>query len=812
MPDAVHSTTPPTAVAPARRPWTLPHLAELPKLTSLTLASLIGGGGGTGGGGSTVFGLLLALLALAGCSADRGTGPSDGLPAPVKMQAVTCQATIATGKVTCAVPQAAGGREILGGQGQYVALRSSNVTAAAGLFSADVTVQNLAAQPLGTDDGTNQSGVFVFFQSGPTVTGGTGSVTVANGDGMGNFTSPGQIYFKYDTILGGLEESAAATWEWNYDPTVTAFAFTVLVAADVPEVGGVLRWSLLPGMEGVSILDVAANGPTDVMAVGDAGYLVRRTGSGWRASPDPLPGGLVAVTAVGSGGFIGVGAVPNQDGYVARFNGVVWTKIHTLLEMAVTDVYGAPTGEIFVSGYDRNSGEGKLGWFDGTLWHDSVVAGAQPFRFADGTGETNVVVVSLDGLALHWDGTIWTEQLPGGGPEIRALHVTGPKQFILGGSTGPFFASVAFVVSVDDGAVDSLPVGSGQAVGGLGTAPGGGVLATVLGTNGFFSSWTLFRKWDGVSWTTLDSTAGTVFGNPGDDGTGTYYLPSEYGVLSWEGTGTSLAFGGEEVPEFNGLSVVGDHVFLATDGGGIRHYDGATWNQDYLNAQYALSVWAFSETDVYVATDSGVFHFDGIGWSLEPVDQVGMGVAALWGTGSTLFGIKGDTLFEKSGGTWSAHTSPILNGQSYYRVWGTGPSAVFIAGPGYDLKYWDGNDFSNVPLPDCPPADSLFLVEGLGGTAANDIWIGTDDRGVLHWNGASITQFGTDELGTAGAILPTGTGQAYIGTTDGVFQATVGGVLRPVSSAGLDGGVGLAAGSGGRIWGVGFRSLFVGIR
>ena len=45
---------PGTAPSPsARRIWILPTVAELPKLTDLTLASPIGGGGGIGG--STVF-------------------------------------------------------------------------------------------------------------------------------------------------------------------------------------------------------------------------------------------------------------------------------------------------------------------------------------------------------------------------------------------------------------------------------------------------------------------------------------------------------------------------------------------------------------------------------------------------------------------------------------------------------------------------------------------------------------------------------------------------------------------------------------
>ena len=48
---------PKAPAAETRRPWTPPAVADLPRLTELTLQTggFIPGGGGTGGGGSTVF-------------------------------------------------------------------------------------------------------------------------------------------------------------------------------------------------------------------------------------------------------------------------------------------------------------------------------------------------------------------------------------------------------------------------------------------------------------------------------------------------------------------------------------------------------------------------------------------------------------------------------------------------------------------------------------------------------------------------------------------------------------------------------------
>src|SRR6266516_2062597 len=92
---------------------------------------------------------------------------------------------------------------VLGGQGIYVALRSSAVSYNDGTstFQADVTVQNLTAVPLGTADGTTVTGVKVFFSSGPSLVSGTGTVSVLHPDGLGTFTGANQPFFLYNEIL-----------------------------------------------------------------------------------------------------------------------------------------------------------------------------------------------------------------------------------------------------------------------------------------------------------------------------------------------------------------------------------------------------------------------------------------------------------------------------------------------------------------------------------------------------------------------------------------------------------------------------------
>jgi Bacterial Ig-like domain (group 2)/Bacterial Ig domain len=204
---------------------------------------------------STVRLAACALLAAAaaGC-ADRnpltGDVPAGPAPGPLATQ-LRCTVDVRGGTMACAVspPTGARGNLLLGGQDVYVNLRSSALTPGAGGLSANVSLQNLLSQPMGTSDGITPApgGVRVFFASGPTATGGTGSVTVQNPDGIGVFTASGQPYFQYDGILGPGATSAAKPWRFQLDPGVTTFSFGVYVSAPMPlENGWIDLWEPNP--------------------------------------------------------------------------------------------------------------------------------------------------------------------------------------------------------------------------------------------------------------------------------------------------------------------------------------------------------------------------------------------------------------------------------------------------------------------------------------------------------------------------------------------------------------------------------------
>ncbi len=105
---------------------------------------------------------------------------------------------------------------VLGKQKVNVQLNISNPSfnSSTRLFSLSASITNLLAQPIGTTDGTTTTaaGTRVFFTSGPSASGGTGSVFVLNPSGFGSFQGNTVPYFQYTPLIASGDTSAAKTW------------------------------------------------------------------------------------------------------------------------------------------------------------------------------------------------------------------------------------------------------------------------------------------------------------------------------------------------------------------------------------------------------------------------------------------------------------------------------------------------------------------------------------------------------------------------------------------------------------------------
>jgi hypothetical protein len=186
---------------------------------------------------------VLSAAALTACADQQPLGTragqhDDAVPSNA-IAALTCTVSVGAG-LSCrsqGTPEGGPARDIFGGQNTNVRLSSSNASydVGTGIFSVDVTVQNLVNEAIGTPDGTTPGaeGITIFFAQEPAATTGTGSVSVANADGTAFFLSANQPYHRYNEVLEKDEVSQPKTWQFQMDPTVGSFSFVVLLAADV---------------------------------------------------------------------------------------------------------------------------------------------------------------------------------------------------------------------------------------------------------------------------------------------------------------------------------------------------------------------------------------------------------------------------------------------------------------------------------------------------------------------------------------------------------------------------------------------------
>lgn len=232
------------------------------------------------------LGALFALSLLAACSDALPSAPvSPLLPAPPAdaVAALSCTAQVSPATVNC-VPVSPAGEaraSIFGGQNVNVKLTATNFSNVAGVFSMDVTVQNLLATPMGAADPATTDGVKVFFYAGPASA--TGTVDVHLPDGEDFFTAAGQPYYHWQEVLSRNEVSQVKRWQFSVSPSVASFQFLVYVQAE-----------LMP----LVVFDLAVGGNRDIyrMAMDGSDLLRLTTDPGDDRNPTASLGSVVYST------------------------------------------------------------------------------------------------------------------------------------------------------------------------------------------------------------------------------------------------------------------------------------------------------------------------------------------------------------------------------------------------------------------------------------------------------------------------------------------------------------------------------------
>ena len=311
--------------------------------------------------------VLVTAMVITSCGERQISTPSiapeDPVPAKSALQRVECAARVDTREVKCGQPPTGvQGDLILGNQGVYVTLTSTNVAynAGTGAFTFDVTVTNLIGQSLGTADGTNPdpNGIRAFFTQGPTVTGGTGNISVATPDGFGTFTGTNQPYYLYsatapallgaDGILTTNEVSLPRTWQLDIDATVTSFTFFIYITTAVRFPNGYVVLTPPPALFMNTPGTQTVNSPVSYSAVGavQSGATFTYTSS------------ATGVATVDPSGVI-TGVAPGSTSIIVTSSSSAVDTIPLMVcpTLAIGQVYttsGAAAASTCVGGYGRD--------------------------------------------------------------------------------------------------------------------------------------------------------------------------------------------------------------------------------------------------------------------------------------------------------------------------------------------------------------------------------------------------------------------------------------------------------------------------
>lgn len=757
-------------------------------------------------------GTLLAAALQSGCADQSFIAPGHQLTGATVAQ-IGCRVNIAARAVNCAGPEGAPGQEILGGQGIRVALRASNVAYDGGTekFTFDATVQNLGAQPIGTDGGTPK-GVRVFFASNPVPTPGPETITIDN-DSIGTFTGVGQAYYVYPESLATNQISFPVAWQFGVPNTVSTFAFTVLVAADVPDAGGLLRFSLVRDLSLHTWSDIAANTSTDAMAVGGSGS-ARFDGFNWNDLVTPA-GNFNAVAPLGAGKYVAV----NSAGDIYIFDGKIWTRTDSAETFA-------PLHDVWVgsSGYFVAVGNGGAVSYDHGTYTDEPVAGSPNLFTVTGVDSTDTgklyAASAAPGQVYVRQGGVWTA----GDQLSAAASLLAFRQY----------DSATFVWAVDSGSYgivgyDSAGVMTQVAamfdtiVTGIYTRVADTVyLATETDITSPHPHTTLL----GASFSSpathpfalsIAPVAGTSSGVDIAPGGGLWLPIASHdttnagGIGYWNGSG----FGMEDAAsaaKFLGIWGEQNQLWVASGyvGGGpvVWGIANGVVNPEPLSPSPIRRIWGVSDTEVYVLDSIGFIwrRTPTAGWFSASAPTPPNLVNSFWvdsTTHRTLIVGNGGEIFTGLAGSWSTVTSPTS--VDLYDVWGCSGTEAWIVGQGgHVLHYSSGSIVADTIL----GGGNFYAVRGSG---CSDVWVVGDSSHVYHWDGSSWTAFPVAGGDSFQALYVRAPGEVYVGGFGRVILVTTsGGRVRMPTGTGQI--LGLWGTADGKLYGVGRDFVFVGER
>jgi hypothetical protein len=396
-----------------------------------------------------------------------------------------------------------------------------------------------------------------------------------------------------------------------------------------------------------------------------------------------------------------------------------------------------------------------------------------------GTGPSDIWAVGHYGVALHWNGTSWTQFPTGTTSTLYAVWGRASNQVWVAGQNGLllYWDGTRFTPQTS-GTTNEL-----RAIWGTSTA------VWAAGDGG------TLLKWDGTSWSTAATGIAyglyAIWGSAANDiwAVGASGYACHYGGTSWTcgrefGTGqTAYAITGtsksnvwvfgsmaeawlwngttwtpksrpstsSEIYSVHALSA--SNIWAVGNSGVALSYDGTLWSSGAVGAGHLFGVWGADASNVYAVGVAGeIDRYDGTTWK-----RVNSGftaqVTAMWGTSDRdVWVFTADRSARHfDGSKWTTTMLPSPG----YSATGTGPSDMWVGGDSGRVYRYDGTKWTTETTRDGSQINGIYIAAAdrvaLAGSSSVQLWDGARYTVSLGTTGSSVWGTGPNDIWVGGA-------------------------------------------------------------
>jgi hypothetical protein len=439
-----------------------------------------------------------------------------------------------------------------------------------------------------------------------------------------------------------------------------------------------------------------------------------------------------------------------QSGVIYHYNGLSWVTMPTsgLQSLYIEGVWGLSATDAFAVGNN------VITRYNGQQWTQMAVYGNYNLEDVWASGPNDAFAVGANGLIMHYTGPKadpWTEWAPMNSGVSRRLYGVwgaGPNDVWAVGEEEVLIHYDGTQWSRYD---ELFFAGTARTLYGIHGTASNNVFA--VGDGG------VIRHFDGASWSTMNANTTLNF-------RGVYAFAGGAHAAGWSGKifrydGTSWADVGwtPATVHLEGISAAGDQDFFAVGAGGTFLHSAAPstpWTAAWLSRSMAspdnyYGVWGSGPNDIFVVGDNGrIVRYNGTAWSVmnSGTDRL---FSSVWGSSSSNVLAAVYQYTAAAGGGWNtfgevdrydgaawAYMSGTM-GVPCTRVWGSGPTDVFVVGEFGLIRHYNGSNWSMMD------SGTDSHLQGVWGSGPSNVYaVGYDPDTstglVLRYNGSAWSQ------------------------------------------------------------------------